>query len=159
MLSNPIVEMPPTDFLALPTGNLADNGDRRCLARAELIFDSWAETPARLRGAAPSSRQLAYSTGKMDIALSVLETARHTYAVAGQLFPTTGVADYDVMMVDGHLKPTDEQLRAHATHANTLGEFWLENLPEGSYHLILSQAAGGVLVTPVHLQSSVKEAA
>jgi hypothetical protein len=118
--------------------------------RAELVFDSWKDglREAR-RGGTADTRQLAYCTQVVDIALTLLAKPNRTISVAGQLFPSSGCDEtFDVEMVGDRLRTGEVR---EFTHADDLGEFWLDGLPSGAYHLVLTTPSLGILVTPIEL--------
>jgi hypothetical protein len=120
------------------------------LVQAELVYDSWHHGVAEgRRGLATDGRQLAFCTQVVDIALTLLAKPNRTISVAGQLFPTSDCDDaFDVEMVGDRV--TTGEIH-ESTHADDLGEFWLDGLPSGAYHLVLTTPNMGILVTPVEL--------
>jgi hypothetical protein len=124
--------------------------ENRGLLRAELVYDSWQHRSENVRrGLATSGRQLAFCTQTVDIALTLMARPNRTITVAGQLFPTSDRCDaFDIEMVGDGVKTGEVHQQ---THADELGEFWLDGLPSGAYHLILTTSQMGILVTPVEL--------
>jgi hypothetical protein len=147
--------MPPALFEQLVTRfqtafALAARPSMLRVAVATLTFDSAARPLAvglRAAGQAVRSRQLVYTTELAEIALNIHDHRAHGHLdMSGQLFPEGDApADpFTIQLLDG----AEEVAR---TVTDELGEFAIDAVPAGAYHLLFSTSQVGILITPVTL--------
>jgi hypothetical protein len=139
-----------TPLAVPPTITLIAERAERNFVVATLVYDSWQAAGGEgRRGVLADGRQLAFCTDAVDIALTLRLQANHTFSVAGQLFPARGRKDAYTVELVGDLVKTGEC--REVTSADDLGEFWIEGVRPGAYHLLLTTPELGILVTPVEL--------
>ncbi len=135
---------------ATPLADAARAGFR--LVQAVLSFDSWARPPVALgmRGMAAQTRHLLFSAQGRDIDLRIIPLAEH-FALTGQILGPDEQGMVELATAAAPGSRDDAGDGARVTSLDALGEFRLEGVRGGIYHLTLRMGGDEIVLPPIEV--------
>lgn len=132
---------------ATPLADAARAGLR--LVRAVLSFDSWARPAVALgmRGMSAPTRHLLFTAQGRDIDLRIIPLAEH-FALAGQIL---GPDEVGMVELATATQPGGAGDGARVASLDALGEFRLEGVRVGTYHMTLRLGGDEIVLPPIEI--------